>query len=165
MIQIKNVLVATDFSEPSRAALDYGRELARHYGATLRVVHIVEDILMSIGLEGYVGHVSDLQRESEDAAGRRVQALLTDRDRRELHAKGLVLSDRSTAHGIVDYARQEKVDLIVMGTHGRGGAGRLWLGSVAERVLRTASCPVLTVRYPEREFVKPGVAVASRSAA
>ena len=68
----------------------------------------------------------------------------------------------SPAAAIVDYARREQIDLIVMGTHGRGGVAHLLMGSVAERVVRTAPCPVLTVRHPEHEFVLPDALVARR---
>jgi nucleotide-binding universal stress UspA family protein len=61
----------------------------------------------------------------------------------------------ATAAAIVDYARSQQVDLIVMGTHGRGAVSHLLMGSVAERVVRTASCPVLTVHHPHRESVAP----------
>jgi nucleotide-binding universal stress UspA family protein len=68
---------------------------------------------------------------------------------------------------IVRYAAQHRIDLIVLGTHGRGPLGHLLLGSVAERVVRTAPCPVLTVRHPQREFVveKAEIALENASAA
>jgi nucleotide-binding universal stress UspA family protein len=65
---------------------------------------------------------------------------------------------------IVDFAKEINVDLIVMGTHGRGAVAHLLMGSVAERVVRTAPCPVLTVRHPEHEFVHPDALVASTQA-
>jgi nucleotide-binding universal stress UspA family protein len=64
------------------------------------------------------------------------------------------------AAAIVDYAAQHAIDLIVMGTHGRGAISHLLMGSVAERVVRTAGCPVLTVHHPEHEFVLPDALVA-----
>jgi len=66
----------------------------------------------------------------------------------------------SPAMAIVDYAREAHSDLIIMGTHGRGAMAQLLMGSVAERVVRTAPCPVLTVRHPEHEFVLPDALVA-----
>ena len=69
--------------------------------------------------------------------------------------KAVVITSSSAAYAIVDYARDHGIDLIVMGTHGRGALAHLVMGSVAERVVRLASCPVLTVRHPEHEFVKP----------
>ena len=70
------------------------------------------------------------------------------------------MTSNSPATEIVNYARRNGIDLIVMGTHGRGAIAHLLMGSVAERVVRTAPCPVLTVRNPERDFVRPDALVA-----
>jgi nucleotide-binding universal stress UspA family protein len=77
-----------------------------------------------------------------------------------LRAESAIVRSNAPAPAIVDYAQRRKADLIVMGTHGRGGGAHLLMGSVAERVVRTAPCPVLTVRYPEHEFVRPDALVA-----
>jgi nucleotide-binding universal stress UspA family protein len=161
MIALKKILVATDFSEPSDAALAYGRELARTFGASLTVLHIVDNILTrAYGVEGVVLSDRDLQREIETSAQRQMDALLFDEDRRTLGAVGLVMTSNSPSAAIVTYAHDASVDLIVMGTHGRGAIAQLLMGSVAERVVRTAPCPVLTVRHPEHEFVLPDALVA-----
>ena len=68
------------------------------------------------------------------------------------------------ASAIVDYANEARIDLIIMGTHGRGTVAHMLMGSVAERVVRTAPCPVLTVRHPEREFVLPDALAAVATA-
>jgi nucleotide-binding universal stress UspA family protein len=101
-----------------------------------------------------------MQSDVEDAAAKNLAALLSDEDRAVLGAKAIVRSSTSPALTIVDYARETSVDLIVMGTHGRGPMAHLLMGSVAERVVRTAPCPVLTVRHPEHEFVVPDPLVA-----
>ena len=156
MILLKTVLVATDFSEASDAALAYGRALARSFGAALQVLHVAEDLITrTIGAEQYVMGYPDAQREIEAAARQQVDALLTDDDRRDLSAKGVVFTSSRPAWAIADYAKDANVDLIVMGTHGRSGISHLMMGSVAEHVLRTAPCPVLTVKHPEHEFVLP----------
>jgi nucleotide-binding universal stress UspA family protein len=161
MIALKKILVATDFSEPSDAALAYGRELARTFGASLTVLHIVDNILTrAYGVEGVVLSDRDLQREIETSAQRQMDALLFDEDRKTLGAVGLVMTSNSPSAAIVTYAHDASVDLIVMGTHGRGAIAQLLMGSVAERVVRTAPCPVLTVRHPEHEFVLPDALVA-----
>ena len=161
MIALKKILVATDFSEPSEAALAYGRELARNFGASLTVLNVVDNILTrAYGSDGMVLADSELQREIEDAARRQVDALLFEDDRRDLRAVGVTVTSNSPAAAIVTYARDVAVDLIVMGTHGRGAVAHLLMGSVAERVVRTAPCPVLTVRHPEHEFVLPDALVA-----
>ena len=154
MVVLKNVLVATDFSEPSAVALAYGRELARTFGAQLHVLHIAESVLTTPGLEFYGASVTELQGTIESAAHREINRLVTDDDRNDLGAKAVVRTWANAAPAIVDYAEEAEINLIVMGTHGRGGLTHFLMGSVAERVVRTAPCPVLTVRHPEREFVE-----------
>ena len=84
-----------------------------------------------------------------------MNALFSDEDRQVLRAVAAVATSHSPASAIVAYGRRVKAELIIVGTHGRGPLTHLVLGSVAERVVRTAPCPVLTVRYPEHEFVLP----------
>jgi nucleotide-binding universal stress UspA family protein len=161
MIRLKNVLVATDFSEPSNAALDYGRELARTFGATLRVVHVIENVFATaVGVEGYFANLPELQYEIEESARKQLAAVITDEDRRELNAEPVLLTSSTPALSIVSFAKETAADLLVMGTHGRGGLAHALMGSVAERVVRMAPCPVLTVRHPEHEFVFPDALVA-----
>jgi nucleotide-binding universal stress UspA family protein len=161
MILLKQILVATDFSEPSEAALAYGRELARTFGAQLIVLHACENIAArAYGADGFVFAEPELQRDVEAAARKQIDALVTDEDREHLRAQTVILTANSTAAAIVGFARETSIDLIVMGTHGRGAVAHLLMGSVAERVVRTAPCPVLTVRHPEHEFVLPDALVA-----
>jgi universal stress protein A len=161
MIALKKVLVATDFSEPSEAALAYGRDLARNFGASLTVLHVVDNILArAYGSDGIIMADSELQREIQSAAQQQVDALLFDDDRDTLRAIGVTVTSNAPAPAIVTYAREAGTDLLVLGTHGRGAVAHLLMGSVAERVVRTAPCPVLTVRHPEHEFVLPDALVA-----
>jgi nucleotide-binding universal stress UspA family protein len=102
----------------------------------------------------------DRQAAVEAAEATRVDALISDADRVGLRAQGVVVTSHVPAFAIVEYAKGHDVDLIVMGTHGRGAVAHLLMGSVAERVVRIAACPVLTVRHPEREFVLPDDPVA-----
>ena len=156
MIALKHVLVPTDFGEASEAALNYARELARAFNARLTVLHVADNVLAgAIGIEGYVGAYPDFQRSLEESAKRQLEAAVTDEDRREFNANGVLRTSASPAWAIVNYARDADVDLIVMGTHGRGPMAHLFMGSVAERVVRTAPCPVLTVKHPEHEFLLP----------
>jgi nucleotide-binding universal stress UspA family protein len=161
MITLKNILVATDFSEPSDAALAYGRALARTFKATLHVLHVVDNLSAVLyGAEAYAIAMPGFQRDVEDAARRQLDELLVDNDPQPLPTRRVLISSTSPAAAIVDYAGLEPIDLIVTGTHGRGGVAHLLMGSVAERVVRTAPCPVLTVRHPEHEFVVPDTLVA-----
>jgi nucleotide-binding universal stress UspA family protein len=166
MIALKKILVATDFSEPSEAALAYGRELARTFGAALTVVHVVDDTMArAYGIDGGVLLTDpDMQREFEAAALTQVNASIDAQDRTQLDATAQVLASNAPALAIVTFARDANIDLIVMGTRGRGGVVHLLMGSVSEKVVQTAPCPVLTVRHPEHEFVVPDALVAAARA-
>jgi nucleotide-binding universal stress UspA family protein len=156
MIAIKNILVATDFGEAADSALCYGRELAGRFGATLHVLNVVENFYATtFGAETYSAIVPEMQRELEHAARARLAETLIDSDGSGPQTRPAVMTSGSPAYAIADYAREYSIDLIIMGTHGRGALAHLMMGSVAERVVRIAPCPVLTVRHPEHEFVKP----------
>ena len=131
------ILVATDFSAPSDAALAHARRLAERTGAGLHVLHVVDNLFMRAVLGD--------PRDYETAALRQMQ----DRVPAGAGATPAILTvERSDepADEITSYARTHGIDLIVMGTHGRGRMAHLLLGSVAEKVARTAPCPVLTMR-------------------
>jgi nucleotide-binding universal stress UspA family protein len=147
MIVLTNVLVAIDFSPPSDSALTYGRALAHTFGATLHVLHVTENMFLRATV--FDPHAMNA------AVCRTLEERLTADDRKELHARAVVETSDDPADAITQYARSANIDLIVMGTHGRTGLSHLLIGSVAERVVRTASCPVLTIRQPEHEFVVP----------
>jgi nucleotide-binding universal stress UspA family protein len=146
------ILVAIDFSDTSKAALAYGRALAGQFGAKLHVVHVVEDFAMKslVSSEGFARLLPEVQRELEEAACKQLKDTL---QHEPGVAESCVITSNAPADAIVDYAKNVAIDLIVLGTHGRGGVSRLLLGSVAERVVRTAPCPVLTVRHVERESI------------
>jgi len=161
VIALETILVATDFSEPSDAALAYGRELARTFGASLTLLHVVDNLASrGFGADGFSLATPDLQDQLEAQSKAHVDAQLFDDDRTALRARAVTVTSSAPSSAIVAYAQAHAVDLIVMGTHGRGAVAHLLLGSVAERVVRTAPCPVLTVRHPEREFVAPDALVA-----
>ena len=156
MIAIKKILVATDFGPASETALGYGRALALQFNAGLHVLHVMESVAMTAATEyGFSGLPVEYQLEMEAAARKR-----TEEDRRLMNATAMVVRHNTPAAAIVEYARTNHIDLIVLGTHGRGALGHLFMGSVAERVVRTAPCPVLAVRNPEHEFVLPDALVA-----
>ena len=155
MIKITNVLVATDFSEPSASALNYGREFARAFGARLHVLHVVDNAIIWVGPEAVGVDVARLQHELEEGAYNTLNRSVTTDDRKQLNAITVVRTGSSPAFEIAQYAKAESIDLIVMGTHGRGPLGHLLMGNVAEKVVRIAPCPVLTLRHPEHEFVAP----------
>ncbi len=136
------ILVPTDFSDTSDAALTYATSVAAAFGASLHLVHVFEDPFTAGTL------ASEVYAPIPPEVRKQVLADLQTRLDARLPAGGgtTAVLTGTTARAITDYAREQQADLIVMGTHGRGGMAHLLLGSVAERVVRTASCPVMTVR-------------------
>ena len=146
MAMFKHLLVPIDFSEPSEAALDYARTVATQFGASLHLLHVTEDPYRAFySAEVYVPEVEGLREEILNDSVTRLKGLLRTSDLTDLHAMAEAVIG-TPASTITEYAAGRGIDLIVMGTHGRGGMSHLLLGSVAERVVRTAPCPVLTVR-------------------
>lgn len=148
MLSITNVLVATDFSDSAAAALDYGRAFARSFGARLHVLHALDMApLEFVGTDALLSTMPDLRAGMEADAERALEQLVTEEDRRLLGAVTAITRHQMPADAIAEYAAQHAVDLIVVGTHGRRGVVHLVMGSIAEKVVRIASCPVLTVRH------------------
>jgi len=151
MIALKKILVATDFSEPSQVAVSYGRDLARQNDAGLHVLHVIEDVLTFYGSEvGFA--LADAERNIVAAVQRDLDASIATLDGHPLNAVAVVKRASNVAHAITEYAATNAVDLIIVGTHGRAAVSRLLMGSVAERVVRSAPCPVLSVHAHERDF-------------
>jgi nucleotide-binding universal stress UspA family protein len=155
VIAIKRILVPTDFSEPSEDALAYAKGLADAFGASVHLMHVLEDLAAHAWTtEVYVAALPGVHEEMERHARERLEQLLSAADRAKYRAE-IVLRVGSPFVEIVRYAREEQVDLIVLGTHGRGAIAHMLLGSVAERVVRKAPCAVLTVRHEAHKFVMP----------
>jgi len=141
-MNIRRILLPTDFSEAAEPALDYAVGLARSFGAELVLFHALEPLVFAgEGAVAFGSVMDQLERAAQAQLQRRVDRLKA----RGLKARGLV-GNGSTAKLISDTAVKLRIDLIVMGTHGRGAFSRMLIGSVAEKVVRTAMCPVLTVR-------------------
>jgi nucleotide-binding universal stress UspA family protein len=165
VIVIRNVLVATDFGDASEAALNYGRDIARQFYAKLHLLHVTQNMYYSAASGyGYSLMPVGAQETIEAASRHQTEALLTQDDWATLRATAVTMTHPSPAVAIVEYAKSENIDLIVVGTHGRGPVAHMVMGSVAERVVRTAPSPVLAVRHPQHEVVVPdAVAAVSRA--
>lgn len=135
----KKILFATDFSPASEAALQYATSLARDSGATLLITHVEEIPMPYIGGEMYFA-----QPEYPNPEIRRMLEAVVPHDRSVRYEHKLIMG--TAADDIVRVADEENVDLIVIGTHGRTGLKRVLMGSVAESVMRLATCPVLTIK-------------------
>lgn len=152
MIQIKRILVPTDFSDPGRAALKYAVAFADQFGAAVDLLHVIEPVPPG----ALLSHISidQLRSNARKEAERRLEELHDEWQDYAFPVRRTVLEGHAFVE-IVRFAREQDVDLIIMGTHGRGAVAHLLLGSVAETTVRKAECPVLTVRHPEHEFVLP----------
>ena len=140
------ILHPTDFSPASRPAFTHALALARKEGAELLLVHVLATVMPLAG-DGYMSPKTydDLQRSMRAQAQKQLDRLLAKAKAARVRARG-VLYEGVAADAIARAARAKRAKLIVMGTHGRTGLRRLFMGSVAERVVGTAPCPVLTVR-------------------
>jgi universal stress protein A len=144
--QTRRILHASDFSPASRAAFAKSIELAKTHRATLFVLHVLTVVLPYAG-EGYIPPKiwDDIAEGQRRGAQRELDRLLARARRAGVRVKGLLVVG-TPYETITRMARRQRADLLVLGTHGRTGLSKMLLGSVAERVLRTASCPVVTVR-------------------
>jgi nucleotide-binding universal stress UspA family protein len=141
-VGIHSVLIATDFSRYSTVAVNFGLALAREYQAKAHVVFVLPcDDFMIAGPDAYVA--------AKDAARRDLLELKTELRQTHSYIEGedyhLLMMEGEAAQSILDCARQKNADVIVVGTHGRGGLGKMLVGSVAERVFRQSPVPVMTV--------------------
>jgi nucleotide-binding universal stress UspA family protein len=136
----RKVLFPTDFSDTGRHALELATSLARDGGGSLVIIHVEEPPLAYGG--GELFYVEEVDREEL----KRKLASVVPTDAAVPCTHKLLVGDPADA--IIQVAETEEVDLIVMGTHGRRGLTRLLMGSVAEAVVRRATCPVLTVKQP-----------------
>ena len=152
---INHILVPVDFSAHSERAVQYATTVANRFGARLQLLHVVEDpfVTGAWSSEVYVPNMPELLGTLTNAAQQRIAEL-----KERLAAHGFVVeTDVVTgqpARTIVEHATSGGFDLIVMGTHGRTGLSHVFMGSIAERVVQKAPCPVLTVHEGNRAAVK-----------
>ena len=150
MIPIRTILVPTDFSDPAEAAWVYAQTLAREFKSHVHVLHVVpEPYVYPWGTEMATMPIADLLTQSEEAARERLTKVVpTGAFAGEVT---IATAIGAPVDKILEYIAEKSVDLVVIGTHGRGMVGHLLLGSVAERIVRRSPVPVLTVhRTPGR---------------
>ena len=154
--RIKKILCPTDFSENSEYALKYALALTTLTQADLQLFHVVEPITYPQSTEFFepVLDEVELMMKMEAAFQQQLEDQVTTLKAQYPKIKGKLVTG-NTFLEIIQAARDDDVDIIVMGTHGRTGLAHVLIGSVAERVVREAPCPVLTVKHPGHEFVKP----------
>src|SRR5580704_12477580 len=151
MLDIKLILCPIDFSEFSVTAYHHALSLAEHYRAKLVAQHVVE--LWRYPYADYAASLADYERFSQalrEGGKEQLQEFVKNHTHDEIQPE-LVVQQGIAPDSILSFAQAEKTDVIVMGTHGRRGFDRLMLGSVTDRVMRRAPCPVLAVCKPPHE--------------
>ena len=154
-IQMKRILLPTDFSEFSRYAMDYAVSFAAQYQARLYVLHVLVSPHALVGYEAapfvsYERLFADMKRSADQA----MSSFIPEDVKKDLQVETAIAQGTPFLE-ILKFAKEKDVDLIVIATHGRTGLKHVLFGSVAEKVVRKSPCPVLSIRHPEHEFVMP----------
>lgn len=153
MLKIERILCPVDFSEFSARAYDYAHSLARHYDAKLFVLHIVRSI--TIDPTFLSSTVLDKVYSQQAVDAKAQMAKLVAKQAGDPAQIELIVQMGFATDSILSFVKQNEIDLVVMGTHGRRGLDRLVTGSTTESILRKSHSPVLAVHEPERSFVSP----------
>jgi nucleotide-binding universal stress UspA family protein len=153
MIEIKKILFPTDFSEYSRHALKYAKALAKSFKAKLYVLHVCEHPIAGAGIEAYHFSVPEYVADLEQRERKALDSSVVEIKEPGLDVEPIFILGRAYQE-IVKTAKELDVDVITMATHGNKGLSHFVFGSTAEKVVRLAPCPVLTVKHPEHDFVK-----------
>jgi universal stress protein A len=150
----KKILVPLDFSDYTDEIMNVAALIAEKFGSTIHLLHVIPNMDYFTPYESFLPpeNLVNLQRDVEREVGKDMEAVAKS-------AKGITVT-KAIHTGvavleIIDYVRTEKIDLVVMGTHGRGGLEHILLGSVAEKVVRKSPCPVLTIRPAGKQFPIP----------
>ena len=149
-MNVKNILVPVDYSDNGNAAMAYAGALAKEYDAELHLAHVYEQPFAYVDggfASAPLPAVPPADLEAEEQKLEEVDAPEGTRFRRKFIVG-------TPADELVEYAKENDIDLVVMGTHGRTGLSRLLMGSVAEAVVRRAPCPVLTIKQPAKELLE-----------
>jgi len=153
VIRLKKVLLPTDFSESARHAFTYGLSFAREYKADLVLLHVVENLTVGYASDLFPVPMAEVFQEISGYAKAELARLGEEARSRGVAVQELVVQGKPSVE-IIRFAAENQVDMIVLGTHGKGMLDQALFGSTTERVVRRAPCPVLTVRPAEHEFVE-----------
>lgn len=146
MANPRNILVPTDFSDAANAAKAYALLFAEAFGATIHLLHVIPDPLaMGWGVDS--AYLPQLLERTERNVREQLNGTLAPEERARFQVQ-FAVETGSPVDRILDYAEAHAIDLIVMGTQGKGRVERMWVGSVTQGVLRQAACPVVSVQQP-----------------
>lgn len=149
MINISKVLYPTDFSDPSACALHYAAEMAKKFGAELVMLHVLLDESQMVSFYLPQLTVKNLSKDMEEGARAKMEQFIQETSALEGVEYSTEMVKGIADDEIIKFANNNAIDLIVIGTHGRTGLEHVIFGSTAEKVVRTAKCPVLTVHCPK----------------
>ncbi|MFP4527871.1 MAG: universal stress protein [Candidatus Kapaibacterium sp.] len=151
MYKFNNILVPTDFSEQFRIAMNYAKELAASVDSTLHILHVIEPAIMP-GDAVFSPHAKfvDVEKNIRENAEKNLAELKDELEGEKIKVKTELVYGQPSEK-IIDYAKNNKLDLICIATHGVSGFEHFLFGSTTEKVLRKAPCPVIAVRMPEYE--------------
>jgi nucleotide-binding universal stress UspA family protein len=156
LINLKKILVPTDFSDSARQALSYGISFGLEYDAELTLLHVVETVAVGYASDLFPVPMAEVFQEISGYARSELEKLAAEARDRGVRVKEQVTQGKPASE-IIRVARESAIDMIVLGTHGKGVLDHALFGSTTERVVRKAPCPVLTCRLSEHEFVdNPG---------
>lgn len=149
----KKILCPVDFSEFTKDVVAYAADISRQYGAELHVLHVIPNLTYFTPYESFLTpeNLVAMEKNIQDEVDRDFKKVLSavGIDVRKVVRTGVAFVE------IIDYAKTEGIDLIVMGTHGRSGIEHILIGNVAEKVVRKSPCPVMTIRPRGKEFKMP----------
>lgn len=148
MIKFENILVPSDFSIGFDVSLKAAKEFAKSFDSTIHIVHVIQNLIYPIGIEMGPGNLSDLENEMVNSANQNLKTI-SEKLKVENINHSISICHGNPANEIVDYAVNNKVDLIIIATHGTSGFEHLLFGSTTEKVLRKASCPVMVMQFPK----------------
>jgi nucleotide-binding universal stress UspA family protein len=151
---INKILIPTDFSVPSRHAFGYAVDFNKMFRARLYLVHVLQDFTEFSEYTLSPAILPQLYLEFEQNASNKLEEMVSVIVPTQMHCETYIL------HGIpfyevIQFARNEQIDLIVVGSHGRTGLKYVLFGHTAEKIVKKAPCPVLSVRHPDTEFIMP----------
>lgn len=153
MVNIKNILCPIDYSVYSEMALKYAIEFAEKYQAKLYLMHVLDIRVYDIN-DPDLYNVNIIDEETINKLRERLLKCVNEDAKNKISVEAIIIQGVPFAE-IIKAAKECKIDLIVLGTHGRTGLSHAIMGSVAEKVVRKAPCPVLTIRHPEHDFIMP----------
>lgn len=151
MISIASVMVPVDFSKESTLAAKFAASIAQQYKSNLYVLHVMEPLHPSAQAE--ISNLKEFEQRRRDTTMEDLGRVIPQGVKKSLHVEEILEIGRPIYHIIVEKAKELRVDVIAIATHGRSGLSHILLGSVSEKVIRHAPCPVFVIRNPNDKYV------------